>query len=199
MAQPSSSKANIGFPSVLDLFSKQLAKRKRIASDLSNEPSQQSQDSNTEDNSSLTNAWDKENQNPQLNKKDNDNHLEKKIKTENDTADLQVQIKRPVVNPGKCEYCRQKLNDDIKLYQGHPNGAVEEYVALTDPKLCLFAGDESFIHESDEHPQNKLTYFRYNVLSLFLSCICLLHRFFLLRRLAFTIRTATCARSTPDS
>ena len=46
------------------------------------------------------------------------------------------------------------------FYPGHPNSAIDEDIALTDPKLCLFSGDESFIHESDEHPQNKLTYFR---------------------------------------
>lgn len=64
--------------------------------------------------------------------------------------------------PSKCQICRQILDDpDLRLYDGHPNDSVEEYVALTDPKLSLFTGDEDTIHEDDHRPQNKVTYFRY--------------------------------------
>jgi DNA (cytosine-5)-methyltransferase 1 len=64
--------------------------------------------------------------------------------------------------PSKCQICRQILDDpDLRLYQGHPDKAVEEFVALTDPKLSLFTGDEEAIHEHDHRPQNKVTYFRY--------------------------------------
>ncbi|PBC25685.1 DNA (cytosine-5)-methyltransferase PliMCI [Apis cerana cerana] len=60
----------------------------------------------------------------------------------------------------KCEYCCQKLTSiDIKIYPGHPNNAVEEMIALTDPRLSLFTGEEIVIHESDERPQNKITHF----------------------------------------
>jgi hypothetical protein len=62
----------------------------------------------------------------------------------------------------KCDICRQILDDpDLRLYQGHPDESVEEFVALTDPKLCLFTGEEDAIDEHDHRPQNKVTYFRY--------------------------------------
>jgi DNA (cytosine-5)-methyltransferase 1 len=62
----------------------------------------------------------------------------------------------------KCEICRQILDDpDLRLYQGHPDGSVEEFVALTDPKLSLFTGEEDAIHDHDQRPQNKVTHFRY--------------------------------------
>lgn len=64
--------------------------------------------------------------------------------------------------PSKCQICRQILDDpDLRLYHGHPVEAVEEFVALTDPKLSLFTGDEYTIHEHDHRPQSKVTYFRY--------------------------------------
>lgn len=46
------------------------------------------------------------------------------------------------------------------FYSGHPKDAVEEFVALTNPKLSLFTGEESMVDETDERPQNKLTSFR---------------------------------------
>jgi DNA (cytosine-5)-methyltransferase 1 len=64
--------------------------------------------------------------------------------------------------PSKCQICHQILDDpDVILYQGHPDNSVEESVALTDPKLSLFTGDEDDVHEHDQRPQNKVTYFRY--------------------------------------
>ena len=47
------------------------------------------------------------------------------------------------------------LTWDIFLYQ------VEEFVALTDPKLSLFTGEEDNIDSYDERPQHKITQFRY--------------------------------------
>lgn len=38
---------------------------------------------------------------------------------------------------------------------------VEEFVALTDPKLSLFTGEEDNIDSYDERPQHKITQFRY--------------------------------------
>ncbi|XP_066590215.1 DNA (cytosine-5)-methyltransferase 1-like isoform X2 [Prorops nasuta] len=71
-----------------------------------------------------------------------------------------TEIKKPVMKIEKCEYCKQKLiENEIKLYPGHPNNAVDEDIALTDPKLSLFTGDEDMIFEGDERPQNKITYF----------------------------------------
>jgi len=105
--------------------------------------------------------FDKENHNPEMNQEEVKENSEKRIKTENNKKmfDLKVQDKKVSVIE-RCQYCKQKLNKDMKLYQGHPNGAIEEQIALTDPKLCLFIGDESFIDESDERPQNKITHFR---------------------------------------
>lgn len=98
-----------------------------------------------------------------------DHAVEKKIKLDvasevkEEAVALQLNHK-PRVLPTKCQICRQLLdNEELKLYQGHPNGAVEELVALTDPRLSLFTGEESMINESDERPQNKLTHFRYEL------------------------------------
>ena len=44
------------------------------------------------------------------------------------------------------------VNEDIKTYSGHPNGSVEEFVALADDSLALFTGEEDMIHEGDELP-----------------------------------------------
>lgn len=61
----------------------------------------------------------------------------------------------------RCEICRQHLSSpDLLLYPGHPEGAEEEFIALTDSKLSLFTGDEEFIHECDERPQHKITEFK---------------------------------------
>ncbi|KAL2747796.1 DNA (cytosine-5)-methyltransferase PliMCI isoform X1 [Vespula maculifrons] len=94
---------------------------------------------------------------------DESDNISKKPKHEDNNhniSEMKPQIKKSIDIPQKCEYCRQKLiPEEIKLYQGHPNGAVEEFIALTDPRLSLFTGEEAMIHESDERPQNKLTYF----------------------------------------
>ncbi|KAG7199233.1 hypothetical protein KM043_018102 [Ampulex compressa] len=95
--------------------------------------------------------------------KQSENEIIKRTKTENDTAhadQLKAHVKKTTNVQQKCEYCCQKLNDgEIKFYQGHPNGAVEELIALTDSRLSLFTGEETTVHESDERPQNKITYF----------------------------------------
>ncbi|XP_076281112.1 DNA (cytosine-5)-methyltransferase PliMCI [Lasioglossum baleicum] len=87
----------------------------------------------------------------------------KKTKAENYNANMDESEplhQKPVNFHQKCEYCCQKLNSpDLKIYPGHPNGAVEELIALTDPKLCLFTGQEATFFEGDERPQNKLTDF----------------------------------------
>lgn len=44
-------------------------------------------------------------------------------------------------NTEKCETCGQFLNNsDLIYYQGHPQDAVEEYIALTNEKLVLSSG-----------------------------------------------------------
>lgn len=148
-------------PSVLDRISKQSVKRRMnetnkevIISDLD--------EIKTDTNENVTQEFDKENHDPEVNQDEMKENLEKRIKTENNKkmSELKSQDKKTSITIERCEYCKQKLNNDIKLYQGHPNGAIEEQIALIDPRLCLFIGDESFIDESDERPQNKLTHFR---------------------------------------
>ena len=87
----------------------------------------------------------------------------KKTKTEEYNATVEepkIVCQRPANVQQKCEYCLQKLTSaDLKIYPGHPNGAVEELIALTDPKLSLFTGEEANVYEGDERPQNKITDF----------------------------------------
>ncbi|CAG4956224.1 unnamed protein product [Colias eurytheme] len=57
----------------------------------------------------------------------------------------------------KCLICGQFLNNsDIIYYQGHPQDAMEEFIALTNEKLLLVAGDEGDIME---RPQTNITGF----------------------------------------
>lgn len=88
----------------------------------------------------------------------------KKVKTSNKstpknrTKAIKVEKKD---NGPSCEVCFQKLNDpDLRLYNGHPNNAQEEYIVLLDPKLCLFNGDELDVSEADVRAMNKITSFR---------------------------------------
>lgn len=96
---------------------------------------------------------------------DEANRSKKKIKlddslAEKDSEETNNAVKPAKVVPAKCTICRQLLNDpDLILYEGHPNNAVEEFVALTDPKLALFTGEEEVFNDHDERPQNKITHF----------------------------------------
>ncbi|XP_046403240.1 DNA (cytosine-5)-methyltransferase PliMCI-like isoform X2 [Ischnura elegans] len=70
-----------------------------------------------------------------------------------------VSMKEP---PLRCSVCKQTLKDnpDLVLYGGHPKDAVDEEIALVDPRLSLFTGDEvGDIDSADERPQNKITCF----------------------------------------
>nr|XP_033324473.1 DNA (cytosine-5)-methyltransferase PliMCI-like [Megalopta genalis] len=152
--KPGSTKSTKHEPTIIDMFLKQIAKRKRRDSDVNNDEEIQ----NTRKSILVNNESNKENQSPTVNEEYLEENIEKKVKIECDISGVKIQTKKVNTIFEKCEYCRQKLND-VRFYPGHPNGAVDEFVALTDSKLCLFSGDESFIHESDEHPQNKLTHF----------------------------------------
>ena len=64
---------------------------------------------------------------------------------------VEVEIKpiegsTPVVKSFKierCSDCHQILDDkELRMFPGDPGEAVEEFVALTDPRLSLFTGDE---------------------------------------------------------
>lgn len=56
----------------------------------------------------------------------------------------------------RCIICRQYI-EEVAFYNGHPNNAVEEYIALTDEKLSLFTGDEVCINQHDERPTHKVS------------------------------------------
>ncbi|CAH2980940.1 unnamed protein product [Chilo suppressalis] len=57
----------------------------------------------------------------------------------------------------KCDICGQFLNNsDIIFYQGHPQDALEEFIALTNEKLVLASGDDGDIME---RPQTNITGF----------------------------------------
>lgn len=103
------------------------------------------------------------NQEQQESNDESENNTLKKTKTENYIANVEESktlLQKPINVHQKCEYCCQKLTStDIKIYPGHPNGAEEELIALTNPKLSLFTGEEAMVHEGDERPQNKITDF----------------------------------------
>lgn len=61
----------------------------------------------------------------------------------------------------RCKVCRQDLDDpELRMFQGPPNNALEEEVALFDPKLSLFNGTEECVSYEDSRPSHKLTHFR---------------------------------------
>ena len=57
-----------------------------------------------------------------------------------------ISYKKSVPDNEKCNICGQFLNNsDIIYYQGHPQDAVEEYIALTNEKLVLASGQSSML------------------------------------------------------
>ena len=46
------------------------------------------------------------------------------------------------------------VNPDFLIYY-----KIEEFLMLTDPRLCLFTGDEADIADGDDRPQQKVTNF----------------------------------------
>lgn len=127
-------------------------------------------DSSIEDNTSVKRKSPSEEDKVTIKEEPEDNEEpidKKKIKLEEkDMDDSKENVKAPStkqkVIPKKCEICHQLLSDsDLKMYEGHPHNAIEEYIALTDPKLSLFTGEEDSVNEYDARPQNKITHFRY--------------------------------------
>lgn len=86
----------------------------------------------------------------------------KKIMRENvETVKKEVKIDGLIKNipeskNNRCNICHQKLLDkNLKIYNGHPNNAVDEIVALINPSLMLFSGEETDLNEMDHRPVNK--------------------------------------------
>ncbi|CAH3033865.1 unnamed protein product [Pocillopora meandrina] len=62
--------------------------------------------------------------------------------------------------PVKCKECKQLLDSpDLRLFLGDCDDAVEEFVALTDPRLSLFSGEEEQFDSYNDRPQHKITNF----------------------------------------
>jgi len=60
----------------------------------------------------------------------------------------------------RCNQCRQDTNnDEIQIFDGDDDSAVEEFVMLCDPRLSLLSGDEENYENIEERPQHKLTEF----------------------------------------
>ncbi|KAG8239320.1 DNA (cytosine-5)-methyltransferase 1 [Ladona fulva] len=110
-----------------------------------------------EEDETLTNREDDEGneKKPRLSSESMPKNGTQKLEQSNVTA-------KPKMPPPRCSICKQVLvdNPDLCMYGGHPRDAVEEEVALVDPRLSLFTGDEvDEIDSSDERPQNKITGF----------------------------------------
>ncbi|XP_075978235.1 DNA (cytosine-5)-methyltransferase 1-like [Anticarsia gemmatalis] len=90
--------------------------------------------------------------------KQKDNKCELKVSNSENNNNGEINKKTPtVLDTEKCDICGQFLNNsDIIFYQGHPQDAVEEYIALTNEKLVLASGDEGDIME---RPQTNITSF----------------------------------------
>jgi hypothetical protein len=66
-----------------------------------------------------------------------------------------------IKNFSNCEVCKQKLDDKyLKIYNGHPHNAVDEYIALIDKKLNLFSEYEKNMVQKDLKATNKITLFK---------------------------------------
>ncbi|XP_049873328.1 DNA (cytosine-5)-methyltransferase PliMCI-like isoform X2 [Pectinophora gossypiella] len=89
----------------------------------------------------------------------NKSNVGHKDKANNEVSDLNSNqtIKSNIPDNEQCNICGQFINNsDIIYYQGHPQDAVEEFIALTNEKLVLSAGDEGDIME---RPQTNITGF----------------------------------------
>lgn len=76
----------------------------------------------------------------------------------------------------RCKVCRQDLDDpELRIFQGPPNDALEEEVALFDPKLSLFNGTEEDISYEDSRPSHKLTHFRCFEFELIVNSVLIRH------------------------
>lgn len=80
--------------------------------------------------------------NSENNFKTNDTLEETNNNNAKDSDESQIENKKTVISDNEqCLICGQFLNNsDIIFYQGHPQNAVEEFIALTNEKLVLSAG-----------------------------------------------------------
>lgn len=85
-----------------------------------------------------------------LNQNESKNDVVTKIETEEFSSN---NVNANIPDNQQCDICGQFMYDsDIIYYQGHPQDAVEEFIALTNDKLVLSAGNYyfcllSFLHK----------------------------------------------------
>ncbi|XP_063536239.1 DNA (cytosine-5)-methyltransferase 1-like [Cydia strobilella] len=90
---------------------------------------------------------------------DENHNYDEKTAEQDEKNSLQSNEKSSLPEPDmeRCNTCGQFINNsDIIYFQGHPQDAVEEFIALTNEKLVLAAGDEGDIME---RPQTNITGF----------------------------------------
>lgn len=86
-----------------------------------------------------------------LNQNDNKNDVVKKIENEDFNSN---NVKANIPDNEQCDICGQFVYDsDIIYYQGHPQDSVEEFIALTNEKLVLSAGNYYFFYYHLYHKQ----------------------------------------------
>ncbi|KAB0791577.1 hypothetical protein PPYR_03377 [Photinus pyralis] len=85
-------------------------------------------------------------------------NISKKLKVVHEDNVTKNAINTQTTKSERCAICKQYV-EEAPLYNGHPNNASEEYIALTDERLMLFTGDEMDLDEKDERPTHKITYF----------------------------------------
>lgn len=83
------------------------------------------------------------NESNNVDSKNENNNADSKNENNNETMKSQ-HAEKVIPDTEKCNICGQFLNNsDIVYYQGHPQDAVEEYIALTNEKLVLASGKSS--------------------------------------------------------
>ena len=123
-------------------------------------------DDKSEAESSNAETCDEENLDNNILREEEDDEDKKPIKKKKTEQKIEVvkdqKIKNKKIDHGPlCHICLQKTKDpDLRLYFGHPNNALEEYLVLLDPRLCLFNGDETDVSEGDIRALNKITLYR---------------------------------------
>lgn len=78
----------------------------------------------------------------QMHSSEIDQHkLDNKSNKNEDQKTNHTSVQSVCLDTEKCPICGQFLNNsDIIYYQGHPQNAVEEFIALTNEKLVLASG-----------------------------------------------------------
>lgn len=81
-------------------------------------------------------------------------------RTKSDTQVSNAVPEKPAVMYTRCSDCRQILEaGEVKLFEGDPDGAVDEFTVLTDPRLSVFNETNDVGEDVMDTPQHKVTQF----------------------------------------